>query len=332
MSLYRREFLSLSTKLAAALAALSLAAGVQAQDPAYPSKLVTLIVPTAPGGTTDIAARMLAEPLGKALGQTVVVDNRGGASGAIAAVAVKRAEPDGYTLLMQYSGYHVITPHVSKTPMQWDQKDLRPVANVLSAPQLIVVREGLPVKTMAELIAYAKANPGKVTYASSGNGSLQHVTGAMLEQLAGIQMTHVPYKGTGPALQDLLGGQVDITFGTPPPYMPFVQTGKLRALAVTGKSRLSSLPNVPTAAEAGLPKLDATSWFGVFAPAKTPQPVIDKLTAEIAKVMATPAFKQKAAEQGAAAEYMSPQQFADFNKAELERWGQVVKTSKIEAD
>ncbi len=333
MSLYRREFLSLSTKLAAALAALSLAAGVQAQDPAYPSKLVTLIVPTAPGGTTDIAARMLAEPLGKALGQTVVVDNRGGASGAIAAVAVKRAEPDGYTLLMQYSGYHVITPHVSK-----HADAVGPEGPAGRSPtccrrrRLIVVREGLPVKTMAELIAYAKANPGKVTYASSGNGSLQHVTGAMLEQQAGIQMTHVPYKGTGPALQDLLGGQVDITFGTPPPYMPFVQTGKLRALAVTGKSRLSSLPNVPTAAEAGLPKLDATSWFGVFAPAKTPQPVIDKLTAEIAKVMATPAFKQKAAEQGAAAEYMSPQQFADFNKAELERWGQVVKTSKIEAD
>jgi tripartite-type tricarboxylate transporter receptor subunit TctC len=145
-------------------------------------------------------------------------------------------------------------------------------------------------------------------------------------------MNHIPYKGTGPALQDLLGAQVDLTFGTPPPYMPHIAASKLRALAVTGKTRLPSLPNVPTAAEAGLPKLDATSWFAVFAPAKTPQAVVDKLSAEIAKVVATPAFKQKAAEQGAAADYMSPQQLGDFSRAELARWGQVVKASKISAD
>ncbi|HEX6703502.1 MAG TPA: tripartite tricarboxylate transporter substrate binding protein [Albitalea sp.] len=304
--------------------------GAQAQT--YPTKPVTLIVPTAPGGTTDIAARMLADPLGKALGQTLVVDNKGGASGSIAAIAVKRAEGDGHTLLMQYSGYHVITPAVSKQPLGWEARDLQPVANVLSAPQVIVVRAGLPIKTMAELIQYAKANPGKLTYASSGNGSLQHVTGAMIEQQAGIQMTHIPYKGTGPALQDLLGSQVDVTFGTPPPYMAHIQSGKLRALAVTGKSRLASLPDVPTAAEAGMPKLDATSWFAVFAPAATPKPVVDKLSAEIAKVMATPAFKQKAAEQGAAADYMNPQQLGDLVKSELVRWAQVVKASKIEAD
>lgn len=293
---------------------------------------VTLIVPTSPGGTTDFAARMLAAPLGKALGQTVIVDNRGGARGGIAAVAVKRAELDCYTLLMQYSGYHVITPNVVKQSAQWEAKDLQAVANVLSAPQVIVVREGLPVKTLAELLAYAKANPGMLSYASSGNGSLQHVTGAMIEQQAGITMTHVPYKGTGPALQDLLGGQVDLTFGTPPPYIPFIQSGKLRALAVTGKARVSSLPNVPTAAEAGLPKFDATSWFGVFAPVKTPKPIIDKLTTEIAKLMATPAFKQKATELGASADYMNPQQLTDYSTSELTRWAQVVKASRIEAD
>ena len=315
-----------------ALAALTgLAAAAQTPAP-YPVKPITLIVPTAPGGTTDIAARMLAEPLGKALGQTVVVDNRGGASGALAAVAVKRAEPDGYTLLMQYSGYHVITPHVSRSPAQWEAKDLQPVANVLSAPQVVVVREGVPVKTLAELVAYAKKDPGKVTYASSGNGSLQHVTGAMIEQQAGVQLTHVPYKGTGPALQDLLGAQVDLTFGTPPPYMQFIQSGKLHALAVTGKGRLPSLPDVPTAAEAGLPKLDATSWFGVFAPAKTPRPIVDKLSAEIAKILATPAFRQKAAEQGAAADYMAPEAFGSFVDAESKRWATIVKSSRIEAD
>ncbi|WP_434063933.1 Bug family tripartite tricarboxylate transporter substrate binding protein [Roseateles violae] len=308
-----------------------MATGAMAQG-GYPNKPITLIVPTAAGGTTDIAARMLAEPLGKALGQTIVVDNRGGANGVIGAVAVKRAEPDGYTLLMQYSGYHVITPNVTRQAPQWKPEDLQAVANVLSAPQLIVVREGLPAKTLGELVTQAKANPGKLSYGSSGIGSLQHVTGAMLEQQAGIEMIHVPYKGTGPTLQDLLGGQLDMSFGTPPPFMPHVQAGKLRALAVTGKSRLPSLPNVPTAAEAGLPKLDATSWFAVFAPAKTPQPIIDRLTTEIAKIMATPAFKQKAAEQGAVAEYMNPQQLNDYAKAELARWGQVVKASKIEAD
>jgi tripartite-type tricarboxylate transporter receptor subunit TctC len=326
-SIQRRRFAGLALTAVASLCG----AAVQAQGN-YPAKPITLVVPTAPGGTTDIAARMLAEALGKSLGQTVIVDNRGGASGAIAAIAVKRAEPDGYTLLMQYSGYHVITPNVTKQPLGWEAKDLQAVANVLSAPQVVVVREGLPVKTMAELIAYAKANPGKLSFASSGNGSLQHVTGAMLDLQAGIEMVHIPYKGTGPALQDLLGAQVDLTFGTPPPFMPFIASGKLKALAVTGKTRLPSLPNVPTAAEAGLPKLDATSWFGVFAPAKTPKPIIDKLTAEIAKVISTPAFKQKAAEQGAESDYMNPQQLSDYAKAELLRWGQVAKASKIEAD
>jgi tripartite-type tricarboxylate transporter receptor subunit TctC len=333
MTSKRRGLLAFAFTTLSACAALTGLAS--AQTPAagsYPTRPITLIVPTAAGGTTDISARMLAVPLGAALGQSVVVDNRGGGNGAIAAVAVKRAEPDGYTLLMQYSGYHVITPLVSKPPLQWEAKDLQPVANVISAPQVIVVRAGLPVTTMAELIAYAKANPGKLNYASSGNGSLQHVTGAMLEQQTGIQMTHIPYKGTGPALQDLLGNVVDLTFGTPPPFIPHIQSGKLRALAVTGKTRLSSLPEVPTTAQAGWPKLDATSWFAVFAPARTPKPIIDQLSSEIAKLTATAAFKQKAIELGASADYMNPQQLADFSKAELARWAEVVKTARIEAE
>jgi tripartite-type tricarboxylate transporter receptor subunit TctC len=320
----------------AAVAALMAAAGTgawaQPGAAAYPSRPVTLMVPTAAGGTTDISARMLGVPLGAALGQSVVVDNRGGGNGAIAAIAVKRAEADGHTLLMQYSGYHVITPLVSKQTPQWGPQDLAAVANVISAPQIVVVRADLPYKTMAEFVAYAKANPGKVNYASSGNGSLQHATGAMLEQQAGIRMTHIPYKGTGPALQDLLAGQVDITFGTAPPFIPHIQGGKLRVLATTGKARLPSLPDVPTTAEVGLPKLDATSWFAVYAPAKTPKPVIDKLSAEIAKVVATPAFQKKAEEQGATADYQTPAQLDAKVKKESEDWAVVVKAAKIEAD
>ena len=302
-----------------------------AQADNYPVRTITMIVPTAPGGTTDISARMLATPLGAALGQTIVVDNKGGGNGNIAAAIVKRAPADGYTIMMQYSGYHVITPHVSKQ-QQWEQKDFQAVANVISAPQIIVIRADLPFQTFKDFIAYAKANPGKLNYASSGNGSLQHVTGAMLEQQAGIRMAHIPYKGTGPALQDLLAGQVDITFGTAPPFMQHVSTGKLRVLAVTGKARLPSLPDVPTTAEVGYPKVDATSWFGVFAPAGVPKPIIDKLSAEIAKVVQSPAFKQRAVELGATADYENPKQFSDHVATELAGWAGVVKAARIEAE
>ncbi|GGH63729.1 exported protein [Comamonas phosphati] len=313
----------------AALAPLALAAA-WAQG-GYPSRTLTFVVPAAAGGTTDLSARMAAQALAPMLGQSVVVDNKGGGNGAIAANLVKRAEPDGYTLLVQYSGYHVISPHLVKA-RSWEQGDFAPVANVLSAPQIIVVRSELPVKTLAELVDYAKSHPGKLNYASSGNGSLQHVTGAMLEQQAGVKMVHVPYKGTGPALQDLLGGQVDLTFGTAPPFMPYVQSGKLRVLAVTGKQRLPSLPNVPTTAEAGYPGVNATSWFAVFAPKATPQPVIDKLAADLKNVVEDPAFKKKAEEQGATADYMNSQQLGAMVKTEYASWAQVVKSSKIEAE
>ncbi|WP_298211475.1 tripartite tricarboxylate transporter substrate binding protein [Acidovorax sp.] len=326
MNTTRKQF----TALALSALATCLGGNAWAQG-AYPAKTVTMVVPTAAGGTTDLSARMLAQALAPVLGQSVVVDNKGGGNGNIAASIVKRAEADGYTLLMQYSGYHVISPHITKTK-QWEQGDFQPVANVISAPQIIVVRNDLPVKTLPELIAYAKANPGKLNYASSGNGSLQHVTGAMLEQQGAIKMVHVPYKGTGPALQDLLGGQVDLTFGTAPPFMPHIASGKLRVLAVTGKQRLPSLPDVPTTAEAGYPKVDATSWFAVFVPAAVPKPVVDKLTADIRTVVQNPTFQQKVQEQGATADYQNPQQLGDKVKADLANWATVVKTSKIEAE
>ncbi|CAG9166335.1 hypothetical protein LMG23992_00752 [Cupriavidus laharis] len=303
-----------------------------AQDGSYPNRPVTLVVSAAAGGTTDLAARMISEPLAKALGQAVVVDNRPGGNGGIAAQVVARAKPDGYTLLVQYSGFHVITPLLVKN-LSWDPvKDFAPVANLLSAPQVLVVRQGLPVKSMKELVAYAKSHPDKLNYASSGNGSLQHVSTELLNQMAGIHITHVPYKGTGPAMTDLLGGNVDLTMTTPPPLMGHIAAGKLRPLVVTSKTRLPSLKDVPSAPEAGYPDLDVSSWFAMYAPAGTPKPVIDKLAGEIEKIMRTDAFRKKAEELGAEAVFMGPQQLAQYQKAELARWGKVIKSADIHAE
>nr|WP_315596656.1 tripartite tricarboxylate transporter substrate binding protein [uncultured Cupriavidus sp.] len=313
------------------LAGLTCAATVQAQDGGYPNRPVMLVVSAAAGGTTDLAARLISEPLSKALGQSVVVDNKPGGNGTIAAQNVQRAKPDGYTLLVQYSGYHVITPLLTKT--SWDPvKDFAPVANLLSAPQVLVVRPNLPVKSLKELVAYAKANPNKLNYASSGNGSLQHVSTELLNQMAGIQITHVPYKGTGPAMTDLLGGNVDMTITTPPPLMGHIAAGKLRPLVVTSKNRIESLKDVPSAPEAGYPDLDVSSWFAMYAPAGTPKAVIDRLTTEIEKIMKTEAFRKKAEELGAEARYMNPQQLDQYQKAELQRWAKVIKSANIHAE
>ena len=314
--------------LAAGLA-LGMGTVASAQD-GYPNKPITMVVPASAGGTTDLAARMTAQALGPVLGQTLVVENKGGGNGNIAAAQFKRAEADGYTLLMQYSGFHLMSPHPGKS--SWELKDFVPVANVLSAPQIVVVRGDLPVNTMQELVAYAKANPMKLNYASSGNGSLQHVTGVQLERAAGVQMMHVPYKGTGPALQDLLGGQVDLTFGTAPPFMPHIQAGKLKVLAVTGKERLPSLPDVPTTAETGFPGVNATSWFAMFAPAGTPAAIVSKLESDVRNALAEPAFQQKARDQGAAADFMDSKALGDMVQRDWDMWAQIVKEANIKGD
>lgn len=326
MTMNRKQFGRLA--LAAGLA-LGFAGTAPAQT-GYPNKPINMVVPAAAGGTTDLAARMTAQALGPVLGQTIVVENKGGGNGNIAAAQVKRAEADGYNLLMQYSGFHVISPHLGKS--SWELADFVPVANVLSAPQIVVVRGDLPANTMQELVAYAKANPMKLNYASSGNGSLQHVTGVQLEQAAGIQMVHVPYKGTGPALQDLLGGQVDLTFGTAPPFMPHIQAGKLKVLAVTGKERLPSLAKVPTTAETGFAGVNATSWFALFAPAKTPKDMVRKLETDVRNMLGDPAFKQKALDQGATADFMDSKALGDMVKRDYAMWAQVVKEANIKAD
>lgn len=302
-----------------------------AQDASYPNKPITLIVSASPGGTTDLAARMIAEPLGKALGQTIVVENKPGAAGSIAAQQLLKSKTDGYTLLLQYSGFQVITPSINQ--VNWDPvKDFAPVANVLSAPQVMVVKKDLPVSNLKEFIDYAKQNPGKLNYASSGNGSLQHVTTELLNQMAGIQTVHVPYGGTGPALTDLIGGVVDFTITTPPPLLPHIKAGAIKPLVTTSNNKLKSLPDLATAGEAGLPDLLVSSWFAMYAPAGTPDEVVNKLSGEIEKIMATPEYQEKAENLGATAEYMNPKQLGEYTQKELDRWKKVIDSAKITAN
>ena len=293
---------------------------------------ITLVVPTAAGGTTDFAARLLAEPLAQRLGRPVVVDNRAGANGVIGTQAVTRARPDGHTLLVQYSGYHVGTPAVVRN-LGWDPlKDLAPVALLMDAPQVLLAHPSVPAQTLAELVAHGKANPGKLNYASAGNGSMQHLGTEALKQRAGIELEHVPYRGTGPVMQDLLSGRVHLFLTTPPPAIPFIQNGQLRALALAARERHPALPDVPTATEAGLPGFVADAWFAVFAPARTPAPLVERLAAEISAITATPEFRAKAEEQGAVVRPMTPAELGARVERELGEWAEVVRAGNITAD
>jgi tripartite-type tricarboxylate transporter receptor subunit TctC len=298
----------------------------------YPERTVSFIVPASPGGTTDFTGRLLAEPLSKALGQSVVVDNKPGASGNIGNQFVARAKPDGHTLLVAYSGYQVGNPHLFKQA-GWDAlKDFAPVAMVTRAPQLLVVRPGIPVSNLKELIAYLKANPGKLSYASSGNGSIQHIAGELFKQLTGTTMTHIPYKGAGPAVQDMLGGNVDLFMTTPAAVVAQVKADKLKAIAVTSSARLSSLPTVPTFDEAGLGQFNLDSWFAIYAPAGTPADIVNRLNAEIARIVNTPETRKRAEEAGTSLETMTPAQLGDYTRKELEHWGKIIKSANINAE
>jgi tripartite-type tricarboxylate transporter receptor subunit TctC len=322
----RRQLLTQFTALAAAGLVASPMALAQGK---YPQRPITLVVPTAPGGTTDFTARLIVEPLSRALGQPVVVENKPGASGNIGNQFVARARPDGYTLLVSYSGYHVGNPHLFKQS-GWDPiKDFAPVAMMTRAPQVIAVSPKLPVNNLKELIAYAKANPGKLNYASSGNGSIQHIAGELFKQLTGTFITHIPYRGSGPAVQDLMAGQVDIFITTPAGVVSQIQGGKLKGIAVTSKQRLSSLPTVATAAEQGLNGYELDSWFALYAPAGTPAEVVQVLNAEVNKILAAPEIRKKADDSGTGVAQMTPQQLGEFTKKELDYWGKVIQGGKI---
>ena len=313
---------------AAAAGAATLALPARAQ---FAGKTITLIVPSAPGGTTDISARMLADPLSKLLQASVVVDNRSGGNGNIAGQMVARAAGDGLTLLAQYSGYQCITPLVQPVAGFDPARDLKPIGHLIDAPQVMVVRADFPANTFQEFLAYVKANPGKVNYASSGNGALQHVTTELLKDLTKTFMTHIPYRGTGPALTDLLAGNVDLTITTPPPLLPHIKSGKLRALMTTGRTRLAALPKLPTANELGVP-LVASSWFAVYGPASLPAELQNRLSASVRQVVETPEFRRRAEEQGAKAVAMTPAELAALGTKERATWERIVKVAHIKAD
>jgi len=307
-------------------------AATAARADTWPSKPITFIVPTAPAGSTDIMARMVGDPLQRALGQPVVVDNRPGASGNIGAEAVARAAPDGYTLLMQYSGYHVGNPSLYPQ-LKWSPtKDFVPVAMVMRAPHVVAVSGKLSVNSMKELVEHGKKKEGGLFYASSGNGSIQHIAGELLSRQAKQPMTHVPYKGSGPAINDLIAGNVDMFITTPPSVIGHIASGRMKALAYTGSKRHPSMPNVPTSAEAGLPGYEVESWFAVFAPARTPPEVVAKLSAEIKKIVESESFRKKVDEQGAFATYMDSAALGKFVDQELVAWSKVIKAADIKPE
>jgi tripartite-type tricarboxylate transporter receptor subunit TctC len=318
--------------LAVGAAALAVGGKVaRAQD--YPAKPVRIVVPFTPAGTTDIQARIVAQHLSEALKQSFVVDNRPGAAGNLGSELVAKAAPDGYTLLMCTVSTHGINPALYGAKIPYDAvKDFAPVSLVSTVPNMLVVNPSVPAKSVQELIAYAKKNPGKLNFASSGSGTSIHLSGELFKTMTGIDMVHVPYKGSAPALTDLMGGQVDLMFDNMPSSIEFVRAGKLRALAVTTARRSPALPDVPTVAESGVPGYEATAWFGVMAPGGTPKPIVDRLSAEIQTMVKKPEVRAKLAEQGAEPVGDTPDEFRTFVVAELDKWAKVVKAAGAKVD
>ncbi len=327
----RRRHLLSATRLGCALA---LAFGMGGAVAAYPDKPLRLVVPYPPGGATDVIGRIVAQKLGDEIGQQVVVDNRGGAGGNIGAEAVARAAPDGYTLLMGALTSHAAVATLEKGRLRYSLVgDFAPVMVVGAVPLVVVVNPQLPVTTLKELIAYGRAHPDKLNFASSGPGAPQRLGGEMIRRDAGVKMQHVPYKGSGPAMTDLVGGQVNMMVETVPAALPFISTGKLRALAVTMPQRISMLPDVPSAPEAGLPSLDVSSTFGVLAPAGTPEAIVMRLNEALRKLVQTAEFKDMLLKQGVyAAQPTTPAQSAERIGTEVTRWEKLITEAGIKSD
>ena len=312
----------------AVLLGLALVTG-QAWAQAWPAKPVRFIVPFPPGGSTDVAARTVAERLTRSFNQQVVVDNRGGGGGAIGTVEAARAAPDGYTLL--FVADPVITLHLVVKNVQFDmQRDFSAVTQVTTQPIAVAVHASLPVSSVKELIAYAKANPGKLSFAHSGTGSGQHMSGELLKKMAGIDMVHVPYKGGGPAVQDLVGGQVPMGVLGSTPLIPHHKAGRIRIIAFTSKERFAPMPEIPTLHESGLAGFDTTQWLGILAPKGTPAEIISKVHVETAKALALPEVKERLAQAALQAVGGTPREFEALIRADLERWTAVARELKLE--
>jgi tripartite-type tricarboxylate transporter receptor subunit TctC len=306
----------------APLFVLALAGNVMAQS--YPSRQITIVVPYPPGGPTDIVARIIGQKLSERMGQPVIIDNRAGAGGNIGASAVAKAAPDGHTLLLGTTA-HAINPHLFKSLDHNIQKDFAPVVLLTSLPLAVVTRPGLPAKNIKELIALAKTRP--LTYASSGNGQSTHLAAELFKSMTGTQITHVPYKGSAPALMDLMGGQVDLMFNTLLSSMPHVKAGRLNALAVTPAKRAASAPELPTVAESGVPGYEADAWSGLLAPAGTPDAVVSRLNKEVNVILHLPDVKKRFLEEGADLVGGSAEQFTRHLRSEVQKWGEVVRAS-----
>ncbi|MGH8034066.1 MAG: tripartite tricarboxylate transporter substrate binding protein [Lysobacterales bacterium] len=310
-----------------ALAVLGLAAS-SAMAQAWPARPISLIVPFPAGGTTDVLARAVGQELSKSLGQPVIVESKPGAGATLGADFVAKSKPDGYTLLMGAVHHTIATSVYRKLPYDF-QKDFAPISVVALVPNVLVVNPGAPAKNVKELLALAKAEPGKLTYGSNGNGTGQHLIGAQFEGMGGVQMLHVPYKGSGPLTTDLLGGQITMSFDTITPVLPHIKAGKLRALAVTTGKRSPALPDVPTLDESGLKGFNLGTWFGVLAPAATPKEIVARLNTELVKIINAPDFRKKMEDIGAEPIGNTPEQMARQIKDDTERFAKLVKDARV---
>jgi len=317
--------------LTALFAAAGLALSSLASAQAYPSKTIKIIVPFAVGGIADTFGRVIAQKLTETWGQPVVVENKGGAGGNIGADLVAKSPPDGYMLVIGNIGTHAVNPFLMKNVPFDPLKDFVPIAHVLDAEGLLVVNPALPVKNVAELIAYGKANPGKLSYASGGMGTTSHLAGELFKSMSGIDMVHVPYKGNSPAITDVMGGQAQMIFATMPTVIQQVKGGRLRAVATLGSTRAKATPDVPTIAET-LPGFDVANWIGMFAPAGTPKEIVDRLNAEVQKIMRSPDVETRLEAEGAKFIPTTPESFAAFQKSESAKWAAAIKAANIKQE